>query len=304
MPDQNTPKLDLNLLVVFDAVMAEGSVKNAAVRLGMNAPAVSQSLGRLRDFMGEDLFIRVGHGMRPTPYAAGIWSGVRTGLGLIKSSVFNDKPFDPVTENRVFVLDFPSGTDALITPILAARTVNAPGLQFRISNARAFNVLNDLRFGDSWIAMDYRPITEPGYRCEVLTEQQLVVVARHDHPSLINGLTLDLYQELPQIALAAVRTTSVLPVNERLEKIGVRRTVKFSVPGLLSLLRMVSTLDVVASLPRCTALHCQEWANLTIHELPFKMEPVPVYMVWHERFDSESGHIWLRDNIRDICSKL
>lgn len=304
MPDPSITKLDLNLLVVFDAVMAEGSVKNAAIRLGMNAPAVSQSLGRLRDCMGEDLFIRVGHGLRPTPYAASIWSGVRTGLGLIKSSVLIDKPFDPATEARIFVLDFPSGTDALITPELAARTLNAPGLQFRISNARAFNVLNDLRFGDSWIAMDYRAVTEPGYRCEVLTEQELVLVARRDHPALINGLTLDLYQELPQIAAAAVRTTSVLPVNERLDKIGVRRTVKFSVPGLLSLLQMVSTLDVVASLPRCTAKLCQQWANLKIHELPFEMPPVQFLMVWHERFDSETGHIWLRDNIRDICSKL
>ena len=304
MPDPNFPKLDLNLLIVFDAVMAEGSAKQAAVRLGMNPPAVSQSLGRLRDAMGRDLFIRVGHGLRPTPYALNIWSGVRTALGLIKSSVAPEKAFDPAIETRTFMLDFPSGTDALITPELAARIATAKGLQFRISNARAFNVLNDLRFGDSWIAMDYRPITEPGYRCEMLTEQELVVVARKNFPALAKGLTRELYQELPQVAVATVRSTSVLPVNERLDAVGMTRIVKYAVPGLLSAVQMLAKLDVISSLPICTAKLCQEWGDLAIHKLPFEITKVPFYMVWHERFDSDAGHIWLRENIRDICSKL
>ncbi len=304
MPDFNISKLDLNLLIVFDAVMAEGSVKNAATRLGMNPPAVSQSLGRLRDSIGQDLFIRVGHGLRPTPYASNIWSGVRTGLGLIRTSVVPERAFDPATESRVFALDFPSGTDALVTPHLAARMLHSKGLQFRISNARAFNVLNDLRFGDCWIAMDYRPIAEPGYRCELLTEQELVVLARSDFARLENGLTQELYQQLPQVAVAAVRSTSVLPVNERLEAIGMARIVKYAVPGLLSAVQMLKSLDVIASLPICTAKFCQSWGDFAIHKLPFELTKVPFYMVWHERFDGDAGHIWLRDNIRDICSKL
>jgi DNA-binding transcriptional LysR family regulator len=304
MPEDHFAKIDLNLLVVFDAVMAEGSVKNAALRLGMNPPAVSQSLGRLRDAIGQDLFIRVGHGLRPTPYASNIWSGVRTGLGLIKTSVAFEQKFDPETEARTFVLDFPSGTDALVTPELAARAAGANGLQFRISNARAFNVLNDLRFGDCWIAMDYRPITEPGYRCELLTEQELVIVARSNFAALANGLTKELYQELPQVAVAAVRSTSVLPVNERLEAVGMARVVKYAVPGLFSAIQMLNTLDVISSMPICTAKVCQDWGDFTIHKLPFDLAKVPFYMVWHERFDGDAGHVWLRDNIRDICSKL
>ena len=170
--------LDLNLLVVFDAVMAEGSVKKAAERLGMNPPAVSQALTRLREAVNAELFIRVGHGLKPTPRANTMWGGVKSALGQIKEAVADDTSFDPANETRTISLDLPSGADALIVPRLAQRLVGAPGLQFRVSNARAFNVLNDLRFGESWMAFDYRAITEPGYRCEVVTEQGATTGAR------------------------------------------------------------------------------------------------------------------------------
>jgi LysR family transcriptional activator for leuABCD operon len=111
-------------------------------------------------------------------------------------------------------------------------------LIFTSQRAR-LNVLNDLRFGESWLALDYRPINEPGYRCEVVSEQEIVLIARKGHPRLEGGLTTELYQTLPQVALASVRTTSVLPVSERLQNVGLSRIVKFSVPGLLSAVRIV-----------------------------------------------------------------
>jgi LysR family transcriptional regulator, mexEF-oprN operon transcriptional activator len=297
-------KLDLNLLVAFDAVMAERSVKQAAVRLGMNAPAVSQALGRLKDALGAELFIRAGHGLQPTPRALQMWPGVRSALGLIKDATRHGECFDLATVNSTILLDLPAGTDALITPQLAQRVAKAPGLQFRVSSARAIHVLNDLHYGTSWLAFDYRPVTAECYHCELLTEQELRLVARKGHPALATGLTRELYQTLPQVAVAAVRTTSVLPVNERLEEIGMTRVVKFTVPGLLSMLQMVAAGEVVASLPLCTAKLCQQWADIEIHDLPFAIGKVQFFMVWHERFDADPAHTWLRDNIREICAEL
>jgi DNA-binding transcriptional LysR family regulator len=296
--------IDLNLLIIFDAVMAEGSVKKAALRLGMKAPAVSQSLTRLKDTIGAELFIRARDGLKPTPRATAMWDGVRTGLASITTSVSGDATFDPSTQERTIVLDLPSGSDALITPKLAARTALAPGLQFRISSSRAFNVLNDLRFGESWLALDYRQITEPAYRCELLTEQEFVLIARTGHPALDDGLTVDAFEQLPQVAVAAVRTTSVLPVTERLEAIGMTRRVKFTVPGLLSAVQMVAALDVVATLPLCTARLCAAWGDVEIHRLPFELAKAQFYMVWHQRFDGDPGHSWLRQTMREICAEF
>lgn len=295
-------KLDLNLLVVFDAVMAEGSVKKAALRLGMKPPAVSQSLGRLREAMDTELFIRAGHGLKPTPRASQMWPGVRTALGLIKASVAGDSRFDPQRETRTITLDLPAGADALIVPRLAKCTANARGLQFRVSTARAFNVLNDLRFGESWLAMDFRQVTEPGYRCEIVTEQEVALMARRGHPALKAGLTIELYQSLPQVAVASVRTTSVLPVSERLEAVGMTRVVQYTVPGLLTAIDLVANSDMVCSLPVCTVKHCQAFADLEIHVLPFDVARMPFFMVWHERFDSDAGHMWFRDTLRTICA--
>jgi DNA-binding transcriptional LysR family regulator len=304
MANEGEGKLDLNLLVVFDAVMAEGSVKQAAKRLGMKSPAVSQAIGRLKDRVGAELFVRVGHGVKPTPRATKMWIGVRAALGHVTSAVSDDAAFDPLTESCTILLDMPAGTDALITPKLAARVANAPGLLFRISSSRAINVLNDLRFGESWLAFDYRQLNDPGFHCEQLTEQKLVLIARKAHPALKAGLTTELYQTLPQVAVAAVRTTTILPVNERLKEVGLTRIVKFTVPGLLSMLEMVASLDVVASLPLCTAHLCQQWADVEIHELPFDLGKVQFFMVWNERFDADASHSWLRQNVREICAEL
>ncbi len=304
MNKQPLEKLDLNLLVVFDAVMAEGSVKKAAQRLGMNPPAVSQSLGRLREVVDAELFIRAGHGLKPTPRASQMWTGVRSALGLIKTAVAGDATFDPQQELRTITLDLPAGADALIVPMLAKRTADAPGLQFRVSTARAFNVLNDLRFGESWLAFDFRQVTEPGYRCEVVTEQPVALMARRGHPALRDGLTIDLYQSLPQVAVASVRTTSILPVSERLEAVGMTRVVKFTVPGLLTAINLVAQSDIVCSLPICTVKHCQKFADLEMHALPFDVARMPFFMIWHERFDSDAAHMWFRETLRAICAEF
>ena len=304
MTKESLDKLDLNLLVVFDAVMAEGSVKRAAERLGMNPPAVSQSLGRLREAVDAELFIRAGHGLRPTPRASQMWTGVRSALGLIKTAVAGDATFDPQRETRTITLDLPAGADALMVPRLAERTANAPGLQFRVSTARAFNVLNDLRFGESWLAFDFRQITEPGYHCEMVTEQDVALMARRGHPALRNGLTIELYQTLPQVAVASVRTTSVLPVSERLEAVGMTRVVQYTVPGLLTAISLVANSDIVCSLPVCTVKHCQGFGDFELHALPFDVARMPFFMIWHERFDSDAGHMWFRETLRAICTEL
>lgn len=297
-------KLDLNLLVVFDAVMAEGSVKHAAVRLDMNPPAVSQSLSRLREAVGVELFIRAGQGLKPTPRARQMWERVHSALGLIKTSVAGDGPFDPTLDTRNIMIDLPSGGDELIMPRLAERIPEASGLQFRISNARAFNVLNDLRFGDSWLAFDYRQVTEPGYRCEMVTEQRIALMARRGHPALAKGLDKALYQKLPQVAVASVRSSTVLPVTELLQARGMKRFVRFTVPSLMTVVGLVAKSDLVASLPVCSIKHCQHFADFEVFALPFDLPKIPFFMIWHERFDEEAGHAWLRQMLREICAEL
>lgn len=298
------PDFDLNLLAIFDAVMAEGSVTRAAKRLDMNPPAVSQSIRRLRVLIGDELFVRTGNGVKPTPKAQGMWEDVRQGLKLIKAAVDGDREFDPATATQVIHIDLPSGADALIVPRLADRIAAAPGLQVRVASARAFNVLNDLRFGDSWLALDYRPIQEPGYRCDQLAEQEIVVIARKGHPALRGGLTSELYQTLPQVAVASLRTTSVLPVTERLEAAGATRVVKFTVPGLVSASHVVAEHGLLASLPRCTAELCCTLADLEIHPMPIRVDKMRFFAVWHERFLADPAHTWLRQTLHEICGAL
>lgn len=297
-------RIDLNLLVVFDAVMAEGSVKRAAQRLEMKSPAVSQALSRLREAIGEELFIRARHGLRPTPRACQIWQGVRSALALIGNSVSGNGPFDPASEARAFVIDLPAGADTLIIPQLRRRLSGAPGLDFRVSLARAFNVLNDLRFGECWLALDFRPIAEPGYRCQKVTEQTIAMISRPGHPALTGGLTPELYQSLAHVALASARTTSVLPVNEMLEAVGYSRSVRYTVPSLLTIIDMVSTSDLVATLPRCTITYAEKYAKFDVFEIPFDVGAMPFYLIWHDRFDVDTAHIWLRQMIAAICADL
>jgi DNA-binding transcriptional LysR family regulator len=310
MKDALTARIDLNLLGVFDAILIEGSLRGAAVRLGMKEAAVSQALKRLRTQVGDPLFERKGRGVVPTARAQDMARNVRPAFDMMRQAMAGSSVFEPQSVARTFMLDVPAGIEAITAPHLARTLRDAPGVRFNIASARASRLVNALRFGDSDIALDYEPMRVDGYSSELLYEDRFVVIARCRHPALSGGLDVCTYQRLSHVAVSwgnrPVNGGELAnPLAERLSRAGIARNVQITVPSLHSMLRVVAETDMLGSTwARVAKRLMTEMPGLDVYPIPFELPPVPIYMVWHESYEPDPGHRWLRNCLRGIYLAL
>lgn len=305
MRDPRLSRLDLNLLAVFDAIISEGSLTKAGTRLGLTQSAVSHALGRLRELTGDTLFERTGRGIRPTPVAQAMAENVAAAMDLLRASLLNThEVFDAAGAGRTFLLAIPAGIDAIIVPDLARLTAEFTELRFRISGSRARNLASELRFGEVWLALDAEPMTRPGYRSELLFEDPLVLIARRGHPRLAGGVSAALFAELPQITLAWAAEAGATPSTMLLGQAGLQRMTKLAVPNIATLPSVVEVSDLVGTMSLKMARSFARHFAIDIHQLPAEVPQMPVYMVWHESFERDEGHAWLRARLKDVCERL
>ncbi|CFX11840.1 putative HTH-type transcriptional regulator LeuO [Candidatus Filomicrobium marinum] len=306
MKKRADPRQDLNLFIVFDAVMDEGSLSKAGKRLGLTQPAVSHALRRLRVMTGgERLFERTGRGVRPTARAHAIANNVRPALDALRSTLrHTGVPFDPKTSRQTFLLDFPFGIDAILVPELSARVRDCPNIEFRIAGGRARDMLRDLRYGETWLALDYEPMNAPDFHSELLYEDPLVLISRRNHPLLNKPLDLGDVKALPHVVVGRTEEEGKAATSLHLEKHGVLRRIMFSVPTIATLPFVVENQHYVATTTQKVARYFSRLCEIDIHPLPAVVPPLPTYMVWHRCFDSHEGHGWLRNMLNDICTAL
>lgn len=305
MQDEPFTRLDLNLLAIFDAIMSERSLTKAGHRLGMTQSAVSHSLARLREVTGDTLFERTGRGVRPTQRALSMSGDVREALDRLRATLRpRSGGFCSKSTQRTFLLDIPAGIDSIIVPALAQRAVESEGLSFRISGGRAKAIMQELRFGETWLALDYERPEAEGYRFEHLFEDPFVIISRPGHAAFAGALTQARLEGLDQVALSWGRDPGQSPLAQRLTKSGIKRRIKYAVPNLFSVGAVAAASDLVGVLPQKVARGLRRTFDLDIHPLPFELPPICIYMVWHESFDGDDGHIWLRGILKDIAESL
>ena len=198
----NFRTLDLNLLRVFDVVMAEGSITRAAQRLSMTQPAVSNALKRLRDSLGEDLLTRAPRGVQPTAFGEALWPQVRSSLGQLREAL-EPGDFDPTVETRVFRLTMADAAAALMMPALMARfEVLGAHCHVEVRPLLDRDPRNLLGHGDIDFAVGHFPeavaaLVAQGrvapLRHRRLAESRYVCAMRRDHPLAAEPLTLDAF---------------------------------------------------------------------------------------------------------------
>ena len=299
-------RIDLNLLPVFDAIMAEASLTAAAGRLGMTPSAVSHALSRLRDLTGDELFESNGRGVKPTRHALDIARQIRSGVALLQAALVKTEVFDPASAERTFTIDIAAGGEAVVVPELAAAVRRiAPGVRLFIANDRAALLHGELRFGETELALDYEDQHGDGLASELLYEDEFVVLARQEHPLLQRGaMSLELYESLEHIGLSWTRAQGNSPLTLRLADLGIERNILTLVTTLGSIPEIVERTDLVASLSRRVARKFAKRWPLAVHELPFEMAPIGIFQVWHERHDRDAGHLWLRQAVKAACARM
>jgi len=299
----NFRTIDLNLLRVFDAVMAEGSLTRAASVLSMTQPAASHALKRLHDTIGETLFVRTARGMKPTPRSLTLWPPVRAALAGLQHALA-PASFDPRTEAVNFRITMADATAALLAPPLvraiqgshAAANVRLLPLSTRDPRLPLELDQADLAVGyfRELIAALFSQGADATLRHARLYETRYVCVMRRDHPLARKKLTLDAFCAAQHLGVSFSGRAQG-PVDRALADIGRQRRLVLTVNQFFTAGRVVSQSDLLAVLPQSFLAATGIAGKLATRELPFDPGAVHIEMVWHLRRDADPAHRWLRE---------
>lgn len=291
----NLRSLDLNLLVVFDAVMQERSVTKAAVRLNMAQPALSHALTRLRHALQDDLFIRTPGGMAPTPQAEDLADGVRAALQGLRTTLDRAASFVPATAERRFAIAVNNHAAlVLAAPLAAAAAAEAPGVVLDFRPSGTLDLAEQLDRGD--LALAIGATAAPGDRFSDvrLFHDRFVVLMRRGHPAEAQGaLTMATFAAAPHLVVTSSGEGMAF-VDEALARAGLSRRVALRAPLLATWAALLQS-DMIAVISERAAREFSRFASLTILSLPFPSPHLATAMLWHRRVSGVHAHRWLRE---------
>jgi DNA-binding transcriptional LysR family regulator len=288
--------IDLNLLVVLDAVMQERSVTRAGRQLGMSQSAMSHALRRLRHMTGDDLFVRTPQGMVPTPHAQELAPAVRMALSNLQRSL-EKRRFAPETATDVLRIAVDNYSSAVIVGRLVARIgESAPGvrLDIRPSGRIDLSDLLDRHELDLVIGCHTAPAKRFSY--QRLMHDRFVVMLNKDHPVLREGpLTMERLAALKHVEVTSdILDTSF--VDEALARHQLHRRIALRTP-FISTVRVVTTCDMATIFPERVATDIASFRPLAVLPLPFPSPTLEWGMVWPRWLDRQPAQVWLRENI-------
>ncbi|MFM8920625.1 MAG: LysR family transcriptional regulator [Limnohabitans sp.] len=308
----NFRTLDLNLLRVFDEVMAERSLTKAARNLSITQPAVSNALRRLRESLGDELVRRDGQGIAPTPFALTLWPNVREALDQLQSALVPQQ-FVPSQARNSFVLAMADATAAELMGGLAQELEHhAPNMSVRVLPLTTRDPRSLLENGVVDLALGYFPavLADLTARAQIgeatafehhrLYDGEYVCVMRKDHPLAKKEMTLEDFCNARHL-LVSFSGRPYGFIDEALASIGKQRRVVMTVNQFFTAGRVVVNSDLLTVLPRHFVPTTGISNEFHLCNLPFKVPTLHVDALWHRRKHAQSDHVWLRDVLIGIA---
>lgn len=259
-------RADLNLLVLFEAVLAERHVGRAAERLNLTSSAVSHGLGRLRRLLNDPLFLRTPKGVVPTVRATELAEPIADILARARTVISTAEPFDPSTSTRRFTIGAPDGVSAVVLPaLLADARRHAPGIDVSVRQVlppqtgttpeRAWqSALDDLETRAADIAIVPLETVPARFLAQTLYEETFVIASRADHP-YAKTPTLDRFCAMRHLLVSLTGDAHGF-IDDALAERGRARRIALTVPNFMMALALVAETDLIAALPKqFVALH-------------------------------------------------
>jgi DNA-binding transcriptional LysR family regulator len=301
----NFRTLDLNLLRVFDQVMAERNLTRAARNLNMTQPAVSNALNRLRDALGDKLVNRSGYGVEPTPRALALWPAVGDALRQLEASLAPGD-FTASEASTTFVLAMADATAAELMPgLVEIIERDAPGVSMRVLPLTTRDPRRLLDEGQIDLAVGFFPAVLADLTAQAqgggmapfdhqrLYDGEYVCVMRRDHPLARGPMTLKRFCDAHHL-LVSFSGRPFGFIDEALASLGRKRRIVLTVNQFFTAGRVVAGSDLLTVLPRHFVSVTGMAQELTLRELPFDVPLVHVDALWHRRQMQRSDHAWLR----------
>ncbi len=300
-------RLDLNLLVAFDALIAEGSVTRAAARIGIGQSAMSHSLGRLRALFGDELLTRAADGMRPTPRALALTEPVRAALAQIQALTAPSRPFHPATAELIFRIGLPDSMEVLLMPsLLAYLRQHAPGIRLRLhAVGDPAQVLEDLDSDRLDMAIGIGRFAGGGthHKRRALLTGRYLCMFNAELVGLTPPISLADYVRLPHV-LTSLRAGERGVVDDALAQIGMSRIVALTTPRFLAVPFLVRSAPVVTTMHAQLARLFASALGLSLSPPPVALPDISISLLWHASYDEDAAHGWLRQVVARLAGEV
>ena len=302
MHSMNIAKLDLNLLVALDALLAERHVSRAAHRLGLSQPAMSHALRRLREAFADPLLVRTKDGLAPTLQAEALAAPLRAALESLQAAISQQQLFTAATSQRSFSLGTSDYAEFVLLPPLLKLTARiAPRVDLWVRRYDNFEAR--LQQGEIDLALGVNPRPDAGIRSRVLFRDRFVVIMRRNHPLAKNKkLSLSAFASASHAFIAPGGTRGGA-VDTALATVGRERRIAIGVPHFLVAPYIVAETDLLLTVGERIARAYAKHLPLRIIEAPLALPDFAVAMIWHERTETDAGHQWLRQRFVETIAK-
>lgn len=306
MSQIHSRRFDLNLLLVFDAIMEQRSVTQAAARLAVTQAAVSHSLAKFRQLTGDDLFVRSAEGMVPTPRALELAGPIRESLAQVADAL-ETRPFDPTQSVHTFKFAMSEYFAELVLPMLIRRVeVDAPNVDIRIVAPRTATVYEQLEAQEIDFAIGmFRERPRRGsdrFGNVTLLEESYACLLRKGHPLLRARLTLREFIEARHLHLS-ITGEDMGTLDRALREMQLKRRIALTLGYFIGAPRIIQHSDMVMTVAsRMAHLFARQY-GLRAVPVPLKLPPSPLRLVWHARFGQHSANRWMRGLLIEIGSK-
>jgi DNA-binding transcriptional LysR family regulator len=304
--NKQAPKLgaiDLNLLVVFDAIMRDRSVTRAGQRLGLSQPAMSHALTRLRHMLKDELFVRSPNGMMPTPRAEQLATPIRIALDGLQQSL-EPTQFEPAKAAATFRIAVDNyAAIVLVAPIAEYVARNAPGVTLDFRPSGTLNIPDLLDRSELHLAIGPPRVQAERFSLRRLLQDQFVVVHRKGHPAArAREFSTETLATLPQLEISSAQfgadfAEAAPGKSKPVLKPAMRAP-------FLSAAHILATSDLVSVFPLNIARHMTKSHGLALHRLSRPPKPIEAAMIWLRRLDNQPAHAWLREVIVRVANDL
>jgi DNA-binding transcriptional LysR family regulator len=301
MNEINLSRIDLNLLVVFEALMELRSVTATAEKLGKTQSAISHSLARLREQLDDPILVRVGGQMQPSPFAVQLSEDVEPLLRGIRRVLAPPKLFDPATSDRVFRIAAPTLT-RLIAQVSSRVAHEAPNarIEWLPAHFEAYSALSEGLIDLAHLGGE--PRLPEGLEEQLMEPFSWVSFVRKDHPAL-RAWGLDAWHRFPHLMVNVTRSLRN-PFSQTFGGSTDRRRISTMVADSSAVASIIAQSDFIATFPALLMAWDMEVYDLCALRPPVELDPVKVRFFWSSRLAQDAGSIWIRSVVIETYRTL
>jgi DNA-binding transcriptional LysR family regulator len=293
---------ELNLLMVFDAIMTERSITRAANRLSMTQPAVSNAVSRMRVAWEDELFVKDGRNIQPTLHAQNLWNQVRAPLIALTEAV-DPKSFDPATAKRTFrVAVSDIVVDMAWAELRCAIEKEAPGVNIHAVPYTIVNSDQVLEDAEVDMVIGNTGIISNTFRAEYLFSPTYICIMNHDHPLAKADLSLEEFADADHL-LVSLSGDITGYTDQVLLQHGLTRRVAVTVNHFASVANLIQRSNLICVIPISAVAKEIIAGDISATKPPIELMPQQISTIWHKRQDRDQGLIWLREHFKRIIGR-